>query len=185
MDDDVSWIFGYGSLMWEPGFAFEERCPARVFGWHRALCLLSVQNRGTRNRPGLVLALDRGGSCHGTAFRIDERQRSDVRAYLWRREMATGAYRAITLPVGLGDGRRVDALAFVARPDHDQYYRPKDLAEAASLVAQGRGAMGTSLEYLRNVVRHLDDLGIADGPLHRVLARAEKAAERTADHDRP
>ncbi len=167
------WVFGYGSLMWDPGFVHEEVRPARLFGYHRALCLLSIRNRGTPERPGLVLALDRGGSCHGLAFRIAAGRVAETRTYLWQREMPTAAYRARSLGVRLADGRRVAALTFVSRPGHPQYLRPGSPEEAARLVAQGRGRMGTAIDYLRGVVRHLDELGIGDGPLHAVLALAE------------
>jgi glutathione-specific gamma-glutamylcyclotransferase len=185
-DGDL-WVFGYGSLMWDPGFAYAEARHARVYGYHRALCLLSVRNRGTQARPGLVLAMDRGGSCHGIAFRIAAPDVESTRLYLWEREMATGAYRPALLSARLhhetrsetrgggarSGGTRAEVLAFVARPDHAQYFRAETPEQAASLVRQGRGAYGTSLDYLRNVVCHLDAIGIADGPLHRVLQVAE------------
>jgi cation transport protein ChaC len=172
---DPFWVFGYGSLMWEPGFAYVEARHARVFGYHRALCLLSVINRGTPEKPGLVLSLDRGGSCHGIAFRIAPAEVERTRLYLWEREMVTAAYRPAVLNARLRGGSRAEVLAFVTEPDHPQYYRAESLEQAAVLVRQGCGARGTALDYLRNVIRHLDDLGIADGPLHRVLKAAEAA----------
>jgi cation transport protein ChaC len=171
--DDAFWVFGYGSLMWDPGFAFIEARRARVFGYHRALCLLSVINRGTPQKPGLVLAMDRGGSCHGIAFRVAPEDEENTRRYLWQREMFTGAYRPALLTARLQGGTRAKLLAFVARPDHVQYFRARSPEQAAELVRQGRGARGTALDYLRNVIRHLDEIGIADGPLHRVLKAAE------------
>ncbi|MCW5700873.1 MAG: gamma-glutamylcyclotransferase [Rhodospirillales bacterium] len=159
--------------MWDPGFAFEEVTAARLHGYHRALCLLSVRNRGTPERPGLVLALDSGGSCQGLAFRIGAETAGATREYLWEREMYTGAYRPRDVPLRLNDGRRVMALTFVARPDHEQHFRAQSPEHAAELVRQGIGQMGTSLDYLRNVIGHLDGLGITDGPLHRVLILAE------------
>ncbi len=167
------WVFGYGSLMWEPGFPYVDVRHARLFGWHRRLCLLSVRNRGTEDRPGLVLAADRGGSCHGLAFRVAAEHVPETRAYLWERELSTDAYRAADVRVWFAPGESVTALAFVARRGHRQYLRTDSPEVAAELVCQGRGALGTSLDYLRNVVRHLDEIGIADGPLHRVLTIAE------------
>jgi len=165
--------------MWEPGFRHAEVRPARLYGWHRRLCLLSVTNRGTEERPGLVLAADRGGSCHGLAFRVAADHVEETRAYLWKRELSTDAYRPVDVRVWLGPGEPVTALTFVARPEHRQYLRAESPERAAELVCQGRGALGTSLDYLRNVVRHLDEIGIADGPLHQVLTIAEtKAGER-------
>jgi cation transport protein ChaC len=168
------WVFGYGSLMWEPGFAHVEAVPACLAGYHRALCLLSIQYRGTPERPGLVLALDRGGSCRGLAFRVAAEHAEATRAYLWAREMPTEAYQARQVPVRLADGRRVAALAFVARRGHCQYLRPENDEQAAGLVVQGQGPRGSALDYLRNVVRHLDQFGITEGALHRVLAIAER-----------
>jgi cation transport protein ChaC len=176
-DTDPFWVFGYGSLMWDPGFAYIEARHARVFGYHRALCLLSVINRGTPQKPGLVLSLDRGGSCHGVAFRIAPADVERTRRYLWEREMVTPtpAYRPAVLTARFRDGTPAKALAFVSEPDHPRYYRAESPEQAAVLVRQGCGARGTALDYLRNVIRHLDDLGIADGPLHCVLKAAEAA----------
>ncbi len=178
--DGGLWVFGYGSLIWEPGFEHVDVHRARLHGWHRALCMLSVRNRGTPDRPGLVLALDRGGSCGGLAFRVAPEAGAQTRAYLWGREMYTGAYRPLEVSVGLADGSRVRALTFAARRDHPQYYQPPKDHDAhrasARLVLQGEGAMGTALDYLRNVVCHLNECGIREGTLHRVLTLAE------ADH---
>jgi len=165
--------------MWEPGFPHVDVRHARLFGWHRRLCLLSVRNRGTEERPGLVLAADRGGSCHGLAFRVAAEHVEETRSYLWQRELSTDAYRPVDVRIWLGPGEHVTALTFVARPEHRQYLRAESLELAAELVCQGRGSLGTSLDYLRNVVRHLDEIGIADGPLHRVLTIAEDISGKT------
>ena len=117
--------------------------------------------------------MDRGGSCHGIAFRVAPEDEESTRRYLWQREMRTAAYRPALLTARLQGGTRAKLLAFVARPDHAQYYRARSPEHAAELVRQGRGARGTALDYLRNVIRHLDEIGIADGPLHRVLKAAE------------
>lgn len=177
MPEDL-WVFGYGSLMWDPGFPHREARAARLYGYHRALCVLSIRNRGTRERPGLALGLDRGGSCRGIAFRIAAADAEAARAYLWEREMANNAYHARTLPVRLLDGAAATllALVFISRRDHPQHMAGLAPAEAARLVAQGAGSYGTALEYLRNTVAHLDDFGIDDGPLHRVLTLAEAIA---------
>lgn len=169
------WVFAYGSLMWEPNFPHAEVRPALLRGYHRALCILSIRNRGTEARPGLVLGLARGGSCAGMALRVAPEHHDATLAYLEQREMATLAYRPKLLPVRLDGGSAVRALAFVADPGHRQYVGDLPAEEAARLVRQGRGSYGNSLDYLRNVVSHLDAIGIADGPLHRVLALAEAA----------
>jgi cation transport protein ChaC len=170
------WVFGYGSLMWDPGFAYVEDAWGLLRGYHRALCILSVFNRGTAERPGLALGLDRGGACRGRVFRVTAADQAATLAYLWRREMPTGAYRDRRLPIRLDDGRRVTALVFVARPGHPQYVPDLACVESAALVATGVGCYGSALDYLRQVCRQLDAFGIADGPLHRVLAQAETLA---------
>jgi cation transport protein ChaC len=174
---DDAWVFAYGSLMWDPCFPFEERHPALLRGWHRSLCILSILNRGTRERPGLALGLDRGGSCAGVAFRVAPDEVAAARTRLWRREMANDVYVARMASVRLDAGGRVPALIFAARPGHPQYAGDLPPERAAALVAQGVGAYGTALDYLRNVVRHLDDFGIDDGPLHAILGLAEAAAQ--------
>src|SRR5512144_723018 len=171
-----AWVFGYGSLMWDPCFRYVETRRALLRGYHRALCILSILNRGTPEKPGLALGLDRGGSCNGFAFRLDQNSVAAGKDVLWQREMLHGVYRPKVLQVRLADGERVPALVFVARPEHPQYAGELKSQEAALLVAQGTGAYGTALDYLRNVVRHLDAFGIADCPLHRVLTLAEASA---------
>lgn len=173
---DDAWVFAYGSLMWNPCFPTAETRRALLHGWHRALCIRSIINRGTPERPGLALGLDRGGSCGGLAFRIADEDIDAARERLWRREMTHEVYVPRLLPVRLDDGRRIRALVFIARPEHPQYLGRLPPAAAAALVAQGVGSYGTAIDYLRNVVRHLDASGIVDGPLHIVLAEAEKLA---------
>ncbi len=167
------WVFGYGSLMWHPDFPHIERQPALLHGYHRALCVFSISYRGTPERPGLVLGLDRGGSCRGRAYRIAEADEERIKAYLFEREMVTGVYVPSDLATRLDDGRRVTAHTFVVRHDHRQYTGRLDPERAAELVATGAGPRGTSLDYLQNTVFHLDQLGIVDGPLHRILELAE------------
>lgn len=176
---DELWVFGYGSLMWDPCFSFAESAWGVVAGYHRAPCILSIRNRGTRETPGVVLGLERGGSCRGRAFRIEAGMADAAREALWAREMLNNVYLPRSLRVRLDDGRRPMALTFVSRRDHPQYAGGLTPDAAAILVAQGQGHSGTALDYLRNVVAHLDDFGIVEGPLHRLLARAEAIAART------
>jgi glutathione-specific gamma-glutamylcyclotransferase len=173
--DDL-WVFAYGSLMWNPCFPHAEQRPALLRGYHRSLCILSILNRGSIERPGLALGLDRGGSCRGIAFRIEAPCVPSARAELWAREMSHDVYAAKMLSVRLEGGARVPALVFVARPEHAQYVGDLPPERAAALVAQGTGCYGTALDYLRNVVRHLDEFGIVDPPLRRVLHLAEALA---------
>ena len=117
-DMDDFWVFGYGSLMWNPGFAFEEKAAARAFGYRRSLCVRSWVHRGTQARPGLVLGLDHGGSCRGMAFRVPAADKGDVVDYLRERELVTHVYRERIMPVLLSDGRRVPALTYVIDRGH-------------------------------------------------------------------
>ena len=167
------WVFAYGSLMWDPRFEAEDVRPARLGGYHRALCILSVRNRGSMEKPGLVVGLDRGGSCVGLALRVGEARARATLKNLVARELSTGAYVPKLLPVRVAPRETVSALAFVARPGHPQYVRGLSPAEQARLVCQGSGSYGSSLDYLREVCRGLDSRGICDGPLHAVLALAE------------
>lgn len=168
------WIFGYGSLMWDPGFPYLAREPALVRGYHRAFCIYSTRYRGTHARPGLVLGLDRGGSCRGIAYRIAEVEAPSVLAYLKAREMHDNVYEDRLVPVELAGGRRVRALAHVANQHHSQYAGKLPLPRLAELICQGQGERGACAEYLANTVRHLDELGIKDGPLHELQRYVER-----------
>jgi len=172
------WVFAYGSLMWRPGFAWVERQPALLRGYHRSFCIFSHHHRGTPERPGLVLGLDRGGACRGLAFRVSAEESDTVRAYLIAREQVTTVYRDLMLPVRLEDGRRVPALAFVADRRHPQYAGRLSLAEQVALVVAAEGVSGRNVDYLDSTVAHLAGMGMLDGPLH-ALQRAV-AAHRTA-----
>ncbi len=176
-DSRDMWVFAYGSLMWDPGFPYLERHSARLYGYHRAFCIYSYIYRGTPERPGLVLGLDRGGSCKGVVFRIARSVAPAVADYLEEREMVTRVYRARRLPVHTGSGV-VEALSYVADPAHPQYAGKLPLERAADLICQGHGRRGPALEYLRNTVAHLEELDIAEGPLHRLLDIVEARLTR-------
>ncbi len=170
------WVFGYGSLMWRPDFPHAENQPALLRGYHRALCILSTHYRGTQACPGLVVGLDRGGSCRGRALRVAAKDVAEVKEYLWERELDTYAYVAKWLPVGL-PAQRVTALCFVVdRANGDQYAGKLTESAMVDMVLQGRGNRGTALDYLENTIAHLDDLGIGEGLLHRVLNQARSRA---------
>ena len=168
------WVFGYGSLMWRPNFPHSDTQQALLRGYHRALCIYSVQYRGTYERPGLVLGLDRGGSCRGRAMKVERDNAESVLHYLHEREMIHRVYRPKWLPVTLPAGK-VMAYAFVADRNHEKYIRRLSETDAVQLILQGRGKMGTCLDYVQNLVHHLDELSIADGPLHRLVRQAEEA----------
>ncbi len=164
------WVFGYGSLMWRPGFPFAERRPARLRGYHRALCVFSHVHRGTPERPGLVLGLDRGGSCRGVAFRVLAPDVAGTVAYLAAREQATPAYLDRLLAIDLDDGRRVRALTYLIDRAHPQYAGRLPDAELARIVRQGVGRSGANPEYVLATNAHLATLGVRDPVLARLSA---------------
>jgi cation transport protein ChaC len=175
------WVFGYGSLMWSPGFRYTEHAAGRVHGYHRALCILSSRYRGTPERPGLVVGLCRGGSCWGMAFRVPAARVRRTLGALWRREMLNLVYVPTLVRVALGR-RRVRALAFVADTAHRQFMRELDLHGRARLVAQGIGERGRCMDYIRNTLEHMHRLGVRDPHLERVLAAADAlCAQGAAD----
>ena len=167
------WVFGYGSLLWEPGFAFTERVMARLDGWHRSFCMRSIHHRGTEAEPGLVLALDAavGAACEGVAFAVAPDHQAETLAYLRERELISSAYLEKVLPLRLGDGRQVEAVTYVIDPDHVQYCGGLPLEEQAQIIARARGGRGENRDYLWNTAAHLNDLGIADAELDWLSAR--------------
>lgn len=167
------WVFGYGSLLWEPGFAFTERVMARLDGWHRSFCMRSIHHRGTETEPGLVLALDAavGAACEGVAFAVAPEDQAETLAYLRERELISSAYLEKRLPVTLGDGRRVEAVTYVIDPDHVQYCGGLPLEEQAQIIARAKGGRGENRDYLWNTATHLHDLGVADAELDWLSAR--------------
>ncbi len=166
------WIFGYGSLMWSPCFPYRESRLARVHGYHRALCILSTRYRGTQLKPGLVMGLCRGGSCWGMAFRVHAPDVRRTLRRLWSREMPRRVYQPRLVPATLRGRRTVRALAFLADPNHPAYVRELDLHGRARLVAQGIGQRGPCIEYIRNTLEHMRDVGVRDPHLERVLHAA-------------
>jgi glutathione-specific gamma-glutamylcyclotransferase len=158
------WVFGYGSLMWRPGFPFVAREMALIRGYHRALCVYSHVHRGTPERPGLVLGLDRGGSCRGIAFRVAAEHRDETIAYLRAREQVTSVYREVYLNAELGSGS-VTALSYAVDRRHAQYAGRLERDDIVRLVAQGQGVSGANPDYVRATQAHLTELGIADATL--------------------
>jgi cation transport protein ChaC len=166
------WLFAYGSLMWEPGFAPAEVQPALLYGYHRAFCVRSRIYRGTVDEPGLVLGLDRGGSCRGRGLRIAAADRAAVLAYLAEREMPEDIYSCRRVQLEMA-GRRIAGYALVVNRGNGLYAGRLAAADIARIIAVSYGKRGTNRDYLVNTVRHLDQLGIDDGPMHRLLAEVE------------
>ena len=175
------WVFGYGSLMWDPGFPFAESRRGKIYGYHRSLCLRSVRYRGTDDKPGLVFGLDRGGSCTGMCYRLNVDDQFEVATYLQDREMLNNAYEPYIRSVTLDDGRCVDAILFVVRRQHPSYVRNLSADQIAGIVADASGQRGANLDYVISTIKVLEEFGIRDRALRRVgklaSARSEKDIE--------
>jgi len=165
------YVFGYGSLMWRPGFPFEERSLATIRGRHRRLCVLSFVHRGTEARPGLVLGLDRGGACRGVVFRVAAERRAEVIDYLRERELVTDVYVERHVPATFDDGRVVDALVYVVDRSHRQYAGRLSLDETLARVRGAVGRSGRNEDYVISTADHLTECGVADPRLHTLAAR--------------
>lgn len=161
------WVFGYGSLIWHPGFDFAEKRRATLAGYRRAFCMTSVHYRGTPEAPGLVLALDRadGGHCAGVAYRVAASEAEGVLAYLRERELVSYAYDEARLPVRFDDGAAVEAVTFVTNRTHPQYRGSLSIEEQAEIIARAVGPRGPNAEYLRNTLAGLEALGLHDPDL--------------------
>jgi glutathione-specific gamma-glutamylcyclotransferase len=169
------WVFGYGSLMWRPGFVYVERRLALLRGWRRRLCVYSHVYRGTPERPGLVLGLDHGGACRGVAFRVEAALAEATLRYLRERELVTAVYLEHTAPIRLDDGRRVAAVTFLADRAHGQYAGPMSRETLLKLVRQGVGRSGPNGDYVLSTHDHLRELGILDPELEWLAGQLRAA----------
>jgi cation transport protein ChaC len=173
------WVFGYGSLMWRPGFPFVESCHAQLYGYHRSLCILSHVHRGTPQKPGLVLGLDRGGRCHGVAFRVATEEAETTIHYLREREQVTSVYLERRLPVRFKDGRTVIALSYVADRKHPQYAGRLDFGSVIGMVRAGEGISGRNPDYVRSTYEHLLGMGVIDPLLRKITEATADGASAT------
>jgi cation transport protein ChaC len=175
-------VFGYGSLMWRPGFPYLERLEARLIGAHRALCIYSFVHRGTPERPGLVLGLDQGGTCRGIAYRVAAAERSRTVAYLRAREQVTAVYRESVRAVWLKSEpeRRVPALCYTVDRGHAQYAGRLTLEQQLHHVRQGHGQSGANRDYVIATVAALEQLGYRETALHLLAERLKGAHEAHA-----
>ncbi len=171
------WVFGYGSLMWDPAFRFAEVRRATLTGYHRRFCLRSEVGRGTPEKPGLMAGLDLGGVCNGLVFRVEADRLEEESHYIWRREMLLRSYAPEFLPMETGQGA-VEAMAFVVNRDNPLLLPPMDLAETARRIAQAEGYLGPNIDYLENLASAFEVLGMEDEELFRLrdLARQYRAA---------
>ena len=172
------WVFGYGSLMWRPGFDFIEKAPAALIGAHRSLCIYSFHHRGTQAHPGLVLGLDEGGACRGVAFRVAQANADATLTYLREREQVTDVYVEAMKPVSLldGSGRELEALCYIVDRGHPQYAGRLSLERQAELVRSASGFSGNNIDYVLNTVRHLEEVGIHDVELMALAQRLTEAS---------
>ena len=170
---DAMWVFGYGSLIWNPEFPVAERQIARLTDWHRSFCMRSIHHRGSVEAPGLVLALDHapGARCDGVAFRVQPGAEAETLAQLRERELISSAYLERELSLRLADRRDLAALAYVIDPDHDQYCGGLPLPEQARIIADAVGGRGPNRDYLFATADHLAELGIADADLTWLAAQ--------------
>ena len=169
------WVFGYGSLMWRPGFDHVETRRARLFGYKRSLCIISRVYRGTPERPGLVLGLDRGGSCVGVAFKVEAAKREEAIAYLRERELVSNAYNERMVEITLNDGNKVSALTYLVNRAHEQYSGALTVEQASTRVSGAIGQAGPNEDYVHNTVAHIRALGIRDRWLEGVADAVRKA----------
>ncbi len=167
------WVFGYGSLLWNPGFSVAEQSIATLPGYARSFCMRSIHHRGTEEDPGLVLALDaiEGTECEGLALRVEPGTEDETLAYLRERELISSAYLEKTCKVRLRDGRTVDAVTYVIDADHVQYCGGLPLEEQAQIIANAVGGRGPNTEYLFNTAQHLNELGLVDADLEWLVMR--------------
>ena len=172
------WVFGYGSLMWNPGFSYINRQKAVLRGAHRHFCIYSYHYRGTEACPGLVLGLDTGGSCEGIAYEVAACDWPETLGYLRQREQVTMVYQETSLPVELSDGRTIEALTYVADGSHEQYAGRLDLDHQIEMIAKAEGCAGPNRDYALNTLAHLREEGIKDELL-------ETLCQRLADRLKP
>ncbi len=166
---NTEWVFGYGSLMWRPGFPFIEQRLARLDGYHRAACIFSHYHRGTAEVPGLVLGLDQGGECHGIAFKFDKKKRIQVIDYLNERELIGYAYKPVVSAVEVVGIGVVEAYTFVADPDHHNYAGTLAERDAAALIMKAEGISGLNRDYLINTVEKIRSEGFHEPDLFLLL----------------
>lgn len=163
------WVFGYGSLIWNPAFNYIDKCCASVHGWHRSFCLKLFMGRGTPEKPGLMLALEPGGACQGVAFRIAAEQVKQELWLLWQREMFGGSYNAQWVNLKLKE-QTVTGLTFVINPSHPRYTKDLSAEQTAQMILQAHGELGSNLEYFKNTVAHLSQLGLEDSRLSQIAS---------------
>ncbi|KPG95478.1 calcium transporter ChaC [Pseudomonas sp. RIT-PI-q] len=172
------WVFGYGSLLWNPVLEFIDQQAATLHGWHRSFCLRMIFGRGSEHAPGRMLALEPGGVTQGQAFQLHPDRADEELLLLWIREMPTGAYRPLWADVTLDDGREVSAIVFVAEPDHVHYEADSTVAVIAPLVASASGQFGSNAEYVFNLATALEQRGDRDACVDALTCELQRLSDR-------
>jgi len=165
------WVFGYGSLIWKPGFEYVEKQKALLNGAHRCLCIYSHHYRGSKESPGLVFGLMPKGSCYGMAFRVDKKNWDNVFAYLQQREQVSGVYKEKYHQIILDNGEKVTALTYFANSEHEQYAGDIEIENQVKIVTSATGEMGNNLDYVINTADHLSKMGINDENLSKLRTK--------------
>ncbi|MFY0310411.1 gamma-glutamylcyclotransferase [Leisingera sp. D0M16] len=170
------WVFGYGSLLWNPGFPVARREVAVLHGYARSFCMTSIHHRGTEDHPGLVLALDavEGAHCKGLALSVETGHEEQTLTELRERELISSAYLERDLEVELADGTMVTAVTYVIDPHHVQYCGGLSLEEQAQMIAHAVGGRGPNTEYLYNTAEHLAEIGLHDSDLDWLAGRVRE-----------
>ena len=168
------YIFAYGSLLWNPTVDYEEECLAKIYGFHRSFCMKTNLGRGSFKKPGLMLGLDRGGSCRGSALKLKKSEAIKNIDILFRREMVTGAYKPKLLKTILEDGRKVMSLAFTVDKKHKNYFQNKAIRTKATMISNAHGFLGTCEEYFSNTLQSLSELNIVDSEMIAISKHLKK-----------
>ena len=165
------WVFGYGSLIWNPGFEFETQHRATLHGFARTFCLWSIHYRGTEQQPGLVLGLDpvQGGQCEGVAYFVGAEDAQAAHTYLRERELVSYAYHECLEELQLENGQIVQAICYVVDKENSQYAGGLSLDKQAHVIKSAKGTRGENLEYLHNTAAHLEALGVSDPDMFKLL----------------
>lgn len=177
-DSDI-WVFGYGSLIWNPIVQYEETKMALIYGYHRRFCMWTTIGRGSPDCPGLVLGLDKGGATKGMIFRIKAEKAAEELDILWRREMMADSYKPVWVRAFTDDGP-VKALTFAMRRDRPIFAPPMPLAQTADIIAKAVGFVGPCHDYLENTNQALISVGIYDRQMMRLAKLVSQTSDETA-----
>ena len=180
-DQGPIWLFGYGSLIWNPVFEFEEAAPATLTGWHRDFCLRLTAGRGTACYPGRMLGLTAGGETTGLAFRLSDNELEDELTLVWKREMITGCYLPTWCPLHLDDGRQINALVFIMDSKHPLYAADSRADTIAPLIATASGPLGSNAQYLFSLEDALKERGMYDEGVTELAKKVRDHITQTTD----